>query len=313
MPVVRTTSLGKFKVIDRPGMMSTLKKPISSLRFIGHTKLTFVMYRGFYFYSETNVNALFAAKMGFVLAIPHRRWIDTLYDQYRHEVFRPQNRREISESETLYVLTHLHKYNGKRCYVHIYYNNFTAAADADAFDLKLTRWREELVSKNENPDHRKYYNKYFIVRDLPKRGRKVTENEEAVKAARNKYSGFFSILTHKKMDAVDALDIYRRRDTLENCFDDLKNTLDMNRLRIHSSKAMDSRLFIQFISLILLSQIRAVSKQNQEIKRLSIREIMEAMESIVEVKYSGKYGSLITETDPLHRSIMDAFGVSVQS
>jgi transposase len=293
------------------GDVSALKKTISSLNFIGHDQLTFVMDRGFY--SETNVDALFAAKMKFVLAIPHRKWIDALYDQCRDNVFTPQNRREIGNNETLYVMTRLHQYNGRRCYVHIYYNNFTAAAEADAFDLKLTRWRNELLSKNENPDNKKYYSRYFIIKDTPKRGRKVTENEEAVNAARNKYSGFFSIMTNKKMDAVDVLDIYRRKDTIENSFDDLKNTLDMNRLRIHSSKAMDSRLFIQFIALILLSQVRSTAHNNQGTKRLSIREIMEAMETIVEVKYSGKYGSLITETDPLHRTIMAAFGVSVES
>lgn len=289
--------------------VSTLKTTVSSLNFIEQNKLTFVMDRGFY--SQANVDSLFGARINFVLAIPHRQWIDGLYDQYRDKIFSPGNRRVTGENETLYVLTHLHKWKKRRCYIHIYYNNFAAAAEADAFDLKLTRWRDELLSGNENPDNQKYYKKYFIVKDLPKRGRKVVENEDAVNAARKKYSGFFSIMTTKKMDAVEALDIYRRKEAVENCFDDLKNTLDMNRLRIHSSQAMDSRLFLQFISLILLSQVRIIAQQSQALKRLGIREIMEAMESLVEIKYSGKYGSIITEMDPLQKSIMDAFGLAL--
>ncbi|MCL1810429.1 MAG: hypothetical protein FWG42_11800 [Clostridiales bacterium] len=48
-------------------------------------------------------------------------------------------------------------------------------------------------------------------------------------------------------------------------------------------------------------------------KKKTVREIMEAMEAIVEVKYSGKYGKIVTETDPLQRTIMEAFGVSLET
>jgi hypothetical protein len=68
-------------------------------------------------------------------------------------------------------------------------------------------------------------------------------------------------------------------------------------------------LFLQFVALILLSHIRMVAKQKPALKRLGVREIMEQMESIVEVKYSGRYGSIVTEADPLQRHIMDAFGI----
>jgi transposase len=179
--------------------------------------------------------------------------------------------------------------------------------------LKLTRLMAELTSGNENSDHAAEYKKFFTVKETPKRGRKVTENEKAVDAARNKYAGFFAIMTTKKMDAVTALELYRRKEAVENCFDDLKNSLDMNRLRIHSSQAMDSRIFLQFISLILLSRVRQIAKQSPALKRLGVRDIMEAMETIVEVKYSGRYGSVITEADPIQREIMDAFGISIET
>jgi transposase len=264
------------------------------------------------FYSDLNLDALFAARLGFVLAIPHRVWLDELYDNYREKIFQPFNRRETAENEALYVLTHLHEWKGRRCYVHIFYNNFAAAAEADAFDLNLTRWRDELVSRNERKENERFYKKYFIVKETPKRGRKVTENEAAVSAARDKYSGFFSIMSTQKMEATEALDIYRRKELVENCFDDLKNTLDMKRLRIHSSQSMDSRLFIQFVSLILVSRVRQVARQSPALKRLGVREIMEAMESLVEVRYSGRYGNIVTETDPLQRDIIDAFGISIE-
>ncbi|MFA6477660.1 MAG: hypothetical protein WCV67_05055, partial [Victivallaceae bacterium] len=43
---------------------------------------------------------------------------------------------------------------------------------------------------------------------------------------------------------------------VENSFDGLKNQLDMKRLRIHTSAAMDARMFLQFLALIYICQIR---------------------------------------------------------
>jgi hypothetical protein len=292
------------------GDVVALRKTILSLDFIDQKKLAFVMDRGFY--SETNLDALFAAKMSFVLGIPHRVWINELYDHHREGIFQPFNRRDTGENEVLYVLTLLHDWKGRRCYVHIFYNNFAAAEEADAFDLNLTRWRDELVSGNEIKEHEQFYKKYFIVKETPKRGRKVRENEKAVNDARNKYSGFFSIMTTQKMEATEALEIYRRKEAVENCFDDLKNALDMKRLRIHLSQAMDSRLFIQFIALILLSRVRQVTRESLALKGKGIRDVMEAMETIVEIRYSGRYGKVITEADPLQRDIIAAFGVSIE-
>jgi len=37
---------------------------------------------------------------------------------------------------------------------------------------------------------------------------------------------------------------------------------------------------------------------------------MEQMETLTQVKYSGRYGKLLTETTPLQREILDAFDVT---
>jgi transposase len=100
---------------------------------------------------------------------------------------------------------------------------------------------------------------------------------------------------------------------VENCFDDIKNQLDMKRLRTQSATAMDSRLFIQFLALILLSKLRSLSKQDDTIRNLTIREIMEHMEAVTEIRFSGRYGKVVAEADRLQRKIMDCFGVSVET
>ena len=85
----------------------------------------------------------------------------------------------------------------------------------------------------------------------------------------------------------------------------------MKRLRVHSSQAMDTRLFLQFLALIYVSEIRQITKLNDKLKYLGVRELMEQMETLSEIKYSGKRKGMLTETSPLQRQILEAFEVAL--
>ena len=153
--------------------------------------------------------------------------------------------------------------------------------------------------------------RYFIIKESPKRGRSVLFNESEIQKRRNRYAGFFCILSSHIKDPVDALHIYRKREVVENSFDDLKNQLDMKRLRVHDSQAMDSRLFLQFIALIFICFIRNIIHNDDEMKNFTVREIMELLEPIVRIKYPGRYGQVYTELGPKQRKIMTAFGIVI--
>jgi transposase len=103
------------------------------------------------------------------------------------------------------------------------------------------------------------------------------------------------------------LSVYRNKDVVENCFDDLKNSLDMKRLRVHSSEAMSARLFVQFLALIIYSKIRNTVKSNKKLRHMTVHEVIEAMEPVMKIRYSGRYGEVVTEIGPLQREIIDAF------
>ena len=291
--------------------VSTLETTIKSLSFIGQAKLSFVLDREFY--SEANVDALLDSRFHFVIAYPHRRWTDELYDRYREEILSRHCRGATGEGDVPRMLTHPHSWKGRRCYLRIYHDQTKVAEELDALDLKLAIWQDELQSGQTKPENEWAHGKHFTVKETIKRGKRVVENGQAIKAAKSRHCGFFSILAADKMDASDALDVYRRKEVVENCFDDLKNTLDMKRLRIHSSLAMDARLLLQFVALILLSQVRKINNAHRRLKHLSIREIMDALETIVEVRYSGRYEKAVTESGPLQREILDAFGVAIDS
>ena len=49
--------------------------------------------------------------------------------------------------------------------------------------------------------------------------------------------------TDFKKTTAQILEIYRRRDAVEKCFDDLKNELDMHRLHVQKDETAEGKAF----------------------------------------------------------------------
>ena len=292
--------------------VATLKTTMQSLDFLGSAGMHFILDRGFY--SEQNIDELFLRRHKFTIAVPAgRKWVEKIIDEYYETIQSPTNYLPLDDDESLFVQTVLHKWgeDGKRSYLHIYYNARQAAAEFDRFTGELLKYKEELTSGKRIKEHEEYYQRYFIIKETPKRGLQITFNDEEIQKNRKRYAGFFCILSNAIKAPLTALQVYRAKDAVENSFDDLKNHLDMKRLRIHSSVAMDARLFLQFLALIYISQIRNVTQEDKILRNLTVREVMEDMETLVQIKYSNRYGQLYTETNPIQRKIMTAFGVTI--
>lgn len=106
------------------------------------------------------------------------------------------------------------------------------------------------------------------------------------------------------------MQVYRDKDVVEKSFDDLKNQLDMKRLRMHNSRTTDGRLFVQFIALIYMSALRREMRKSGLIKYYNIRELLKEMEPLTKIKYSGRYGYILTERTKAQKNIMKLLGMS---
>lgn len=133
---------------------------------------------------------------------------------------------------------------------------------------------------------------------------KVPYNPEAISQYIKRYAGFQVLLSNRVKDPIEALRIYRDKDVVEKSFDDLKNQLDMKRLRIHSSRATDGRLLVQFIVLILISGLRKEMRESKLIKSYTVRELLKEMETLTKITYSGRYGHILTEVTKPQKEIL---------
>ncbi len=77
--------------------------------------------------------------------------------------------------DELYADTKLTKWEGHHCYLHIYFDSTRAALDEKKFSHQILTEYGELCSGSMVKEHRKDYERFFTVRETPKRGRKSDE------------------------------------------------------------------------------------------------------------------------------------------
>jgi len=285
----------------------TVRHLLDQLDKLEYPKLHLVMDRGFY--SQKNINALAEGGHNFTIGVPtNLKWVREEIDLVRDKIDGPECLNFVGK-QALYVYSRLKSWGDtcRRCYLHFFYDEQKFADDKIAFNTALLTYKEELEQGRRIPEHEEAYSNLFICHTTPKRGLKVTFNNTAIEEARKRYVGYQVLLSTKFKDPMEALKVYREKDAVEKCFDDLKNELDMNRLRVHNAGRMQSRMFIQFIALILLSQVRKVIREKMPKSGYTAKGLMMEMESLTTIHYSGKYNNKIAEITKAQREILVAF------
>ena len=98
------------------------------------------------------------------------------------------------------------------------------------------------------------YAKYFTPVNHVDGSKAYDDNNATILKTDKRYSGYLCIITDDlQKNATEVLDIYRDKDDTEKVFDDAKNANDCKRLNIQSRSAMEGKLFVLFLSLILTS------------------------------------------------------------
>lgn len=289
--------------------VSTINESLSSCSLRGSRSVHLVMDKGFY--SESNINALYGSHYRFSVRVPFSSSIATKAVEENRTGMDPHEHFISVGEDDLYAVTTCTKWEGHRCYIHTYYDSLKAELENKKFTHKLLQCYDELAGCNEKPENQAFYDRYFFVRDLPKRGRKVQYNENAISRHKQNHSGWLVILSNKTRDAAEALRSYRQKDTIEKGFDDLKNDLDMKRLRIHSNATMEGRIFIQFISLVLTTYLKGIMEKHGWTRSHNLQEIFSEMKSLKEVSVEGKRKKLVTTPTKFQREIMELYQVTV--
>jgi hypothetical protein len=188
---------------------------MKSLDFLGANSVHLILDRGFF--SEKNVDDMLERRHHFTIAVPTgRKWVENYIDKHYETIASPDNYQQINDTEALFAVTNLHKWgkNERRTYLHIYFNAQQAAVEFDKFTLKLLKYKQELESGKRIEAHEEAYTRFFIVKETPKRGCKISFNDAAIQQQRKRYAGFFAILSSSIKNPMEALRVYRAKDVV---------------------------------------------------------------------------------------------------
>ncbi len=299
-----------------PGSLNdvkTLKNLVRELKKLGLDEFSLIMDRGFY--SAANIQFLAEHQIKFMMPIPDRTgWHKDLIVQHREVLFAnvkgyipSEDGKTMLQSLTIYRPLE----DGTRAWLHMYYDSMIRSHAEQRFMALYKTCFDEFSSGNLDPAHQEFYDEYFTRGYKTKHGQKVIPKKDPVTLFREDIAGYWCIYTTSEKDAKKALEAYRERNAIEQLYDDLKNTLDCSRLRVHSAAAMQGRLFIQFIALILLSELKRRLKDHRDelLKYGNYKSILSRVMSYSRIKFEGSYKDFYTTPTKGQETIFNALGV----
>ena len=196
-----------------------LKYMVADNEFINGKHTRFVMDRGFY--SKENLQYLTQGGYRFVIALPGSlKYCQELVEAHGAELI---NHSEFRLGAGLpYGKSYESTVLGFRMNIHLYYDPEKALRETTALYELLEAQENDLKLMEEPPEKKLHYDRYFHINRSKDGKLGFVRNFQAIDAAL-KACGFFLIAeTDFKKTTAEILDIYRRRDTIEKSFDDLK-------------------------------------------------------------------------------------------
>ena len=121
---------------------------------------------------------------------------------------------------------------------------------------------------------------------------------------RNGREGFFCIVSTEDLTLREALETYRKKDSIEKIFNSLKNEIEIKPLRVWSKNSIYGALLLGFIAQLIISLIRY---ERVEVKHTSTKFIRQSLMNLtltVELKSNGRKRRIYSNFDPLNQAIL---------
>ena len=285
----------------------------------GYKKIGFILDRGYF--SKENIKYINDNGYTFIIMCKGCKALVSSLVLENRDTFET-NREASIRSYKVYgttVTARLYEDDSQDRYFHIYYNPSKQAAEREQLEQKIDKYRQ-FLEKNLNTDVKfgKTYHEYFHLH-YNKKGIFVGADERSDVIERElKLCGYFCIITSENMTASQALIQYKGRDISEKLFRDDKTFIGSRSERVQSSQSISSKIFIEFVALIVRNRIYNLLKE-QMVQMESRRKYMTVPAAIRELekiemvrRYGGSYklDHAVTRTQKI---ILSSFGLDETS
>lgn len=300
--------------------VSQLQLMLDKAAGYGYRKIGFILDRGYF--SKSNIRAMDKYGYSFVIMVKGMHdLVNRLILEHRG-TFENKWAKHIEEYDVYgtTVKRKMYETDEKERYIHIYHSINKESSERTLLAKKLRQMKSYLLKHtNEAIAFGPGFSKYFILHYneennvflFPEDRTQIIEQENAL-------SGYFCIITSEKMTAKEALNLYKSRDTSEKLFRGDKSYLGDKSLRVYGDSAAESKIFIEFIALIIRNRIYNVLKDGM--KKLEKRPnfmmvpaALKELEKIEMVRLTDNRYRLDHAVTATQKTILKAFDMDANS
>ena len=237
--------------------VSQLEFMIGKAAGYGYKKIGFILDRGYF--SRGNINCMDKYGYHFVIMVKgmnklvnslilevkgsfENKWAQHIDD---YDVYGTTIKRKLYETDT------------KERYFHLFHSSAKEGEERALLAKKLRKMKAYLMQHtNEVIEFSSGFKHYYRLHYNEENGIfQFPEDRTDVIELENDLSGYFCIITSEKMTAKEALNLYKSRDTSEKLFRGDKSYLGDKSLRIYGDTAAESKIFIEFLALIIRNRM----------------------------------------------------------
>ena len=281
----------------------------------GYKKIGFILDRGYF--SKENIRYIDENDYSFIIMCKGCKPLvsSLIFENYGSF----ETRRDAAiRSYKVYGITvpgRLYEDDTKDRYFHIYYNPSKQAAERECLEQRVEKLRQFLDKHigREEKFGRTYQNYFRLHYDRKGILRGVEERSDVIERELQ-LCGYFCIITSEKMSASQALIQYKGRDISEKLFKSDKTFIGSRSERVQSSQSMSSKIFIEFVALIVRNRIYNLLKEQMlrmesRQKYMTVPAAIRELEKIEMVRRNGgsyKLDHAVTKTQKI---ILSSFGL----
>ena len=302
--------------------VSQLQFMVEKVKGYGYKNIGFVLDRGYF--SKENLRYMDSNGFSFIIMVKGCK--EFIREQVRKQkgTFESDWGNQIAEFGVYGKTIHTYVYaaDTKKRYVHIYYSASKAAGERARLEENIQEMQSYLA-RYQDTDHEfgPAFHKYFHMHYNQETGHFVYgEPNLPVISDELNLCGYFSIITSEKMDAKEAIGLYKNRDVSEKVFRADKSYLGNSCLRVASEEAASNKIFIGFIALIIRCRIytalknkakELVKKPNYLTVPAAIREL-EKIEMTRQLDKVYRLDHVVTRTQKVILSAFDIDAAQVK-
>lgn len=297
--------------------VSTIKNLLEYLKHFDITQIKLMMDRGFC--STSNILALNDLDENFTFLQPLSFSLKKAKDLViaNKKVLKSNKSAFLYKEEIVHFVKSKITFDNVEFDAHIFFNEKAELEQRHSFLAKLM----EIESKynhtkfETNQDFENYINEDILEKNRKffkwnKKTKKLEKDLKNIELHLNNQGYFIVIGNEKNVNKYEILDNYRNKDMIEKIFDVMKNETDGNRLRVHSDMAVQGKLFVKFVTLILYMQMSKTMKEKKMFDKLSIKEVLLELRKIKKT-FIDENISVVSEITKKQKQILEAFELEV--